>query len=176
MSVSGFPYLVDWEQTVSHFKQGNGNFEFLYGHTSDDLIHDWAEPYEPDDWQENWHAAGEASELYTSLREHVNEPTRGKLDLICSSLFWFEYSEVYCDLGKGSDGFALSPVSVAQVCGALRRIDLPSLEPAFEASDHPPPGEGWISRFEELEDYFAMWGRLLEAAASRELGIVLVIS
>lgn len=47
MSVSGYPFVVHWDEMVSKFKQGPGNFEFLYGLESDQSLRGWAELHCP---------------------------------------------------------------------------------------------------------------------------------
>ncbi|MBX7168586.1 MAG: hypothetical protein K1X74_19770 [Pirellulales bacterium] len=177
MSVSGTAFLVDWDEFLKQFDQGGGSeLAPILEPYFDAPPTNWIERYEPQDWNDNWHATSEASELYDAMRAHLVEPVRQRLDEFCSTFFWYETTGVRSDAGALPDGFALSPLSVATALGAFQRLTRDDYRAAFEHVERPPPDQCWFGTLDEIEKYFTMFARLLMAAARRERGVVVFVA
>jgi hypothetical protein len=176
MSVSIYPYLVEWPTLESRWAQEGASLSLA---AAADDGEDWVQSYD-DGWIDSWGRAIEFSDLFKQLRRRLPEGVAAQAEAAMRGFCLAEGDESFRapqDLGPDVDTLALfatlRPETVRRYAEAFAGIDLDQLRRAFEAQPVPPEP---FARFADVERYVAMWRRLFENAAKRGKGIAIVVA
>ena len=171
MGVTAWPRLVlSWPKLVEGWERTRGDqFRFDAGEAGEL----WLESYRAPGFNDNWHAASEASEIYDALRPSLDGDLRSGCDWLCS-FFW---NGATPPRAPGLTAFAVSlnPSAVTSFAALGNAVDLDLLRPGFAAAEEDLH-LGWFETFEDFAAYVRQWVTLLNDAAARGAGVVVTIA
>ena len=173
MSVTAWPRLIlSWPRLIEGWERtGSDDFLFEAGEAGEP----WLESYWSPQFNANWHAAAEASDVYDALRPHLEEDDEFRAG--CDWLMSFFWNGATPPREPGLSAFAISlnPSAVESFVELGNAIDLERLRRAFdEVRDELPLH--WFETFDEFAAYVRQWIVLLDTARARGAGLVVTIA